>query len=220
MCGRFTLRTTAGEVAEVFGLLDAFDLSARYNVAPSQSVLAIRLNADHKREPAFLKWGLIPSWAKKPSIGYKMINARSETVAEKPAFRSAFKRSRCLIVADGFYEWKKVGQAKQPFYIRLKHDRPFAFAGLAEHWQHDDKTIDSCTIITTGPNELMAGIHDRMPVILAPHDYNLWLDAEFKGQEKLQSLLRSYPADQMTAYAVSTIVNNPRNDMAECVVEV
>ena len=121
-----------------------------------------------------------------------MINARAETVAEKPSFRSAFKRGRCLVVADGFYEWKKTGKAKQPLYIRLKDEHPFAFAGLAEHWHRGDRVIDSCTIITTDPNELMADIHDRMPVILSPDDYDLWLDPEFEGKEKLLSLLRPY----------------------------
>ena len=216
MCGRFTLRSNQRAIAEVFGLADIPLIEPRYNVAPSQAVAAIKLH-EGQRRLSFLKWGLVPSWADDPSIGNRMLNARSETVAEKPAFRSAFKKHRCLIVADGFYEWQKNGKAKQPFYIRLKDGRPFAFAGLAEHWHRDDKTIDSCTVITTGPNELMADIHDRMPVILSPEDYDLWLDPEFQGKEKLLSLLKPYPADEMTAYPVSTIVNSPRNETPECV---
>ena len=209
-------KTAAGKVAKAFQLDGVPDLSPRYNIAPTQQVLAIQLR-DGKRQASFLHWGLIPSWANDPAIGNRMINARADGVAIKPSFRSAFKKSRCLIVADGFYEWQKTGKAKQPFYIRLKDDRPFAIAGLAEHWHRDEKTIDSCTIITTEPNELTATVHDRMPVILAPADYDLWLDPEFQDKEKLQSLLRPYPADEMTAYPVSTLVNSPRNENPMCI---
>ncbi len=191
----------------------------RYNIAPTQSVAAIRLR-DGRRQLSFLHWGLIPSWANDASIGNRLINARADAVADKPSFRSAFKKSRCLVVADGFYEWKKAGKAKRPFYIRLKDEQPFAFAGLAEHWHRGDQVIESCTIITTEPNELMADIHDRMPVILSPKEYDLWLDPEFEGKEKLLSMLRSYPADEMMAYPVSTVVNSPRNEKAECVVPI
>jgi putative SOS response-associated peptidase YedK len=166
MCGRFTLRTSAQEVAKTFGLVEVPDLRPRFNVAPTQQVLTITLR-DVKRQAIFRQWGLVPSWADDPKIGYRMTNARAETVAAKPAFRSAFKRSRCLVVADGFYEWKKAGKAKQPFYIRFTKDRPFAFAGLAEHWSRNDETIESCTFFTTDPNELMAEIHDlRHPMTL------------------------------------------------------
>jgi putative SOS response-associated peptidase YedK len=218
MCGRFTLRTSAQEVAKTFGLLEVPDLRLRYNVAPTQQVLTITLQ-DGKRQGRLRRWGLVPSWADDPKIGYRMINARAETVADKPAFRSAFKRSRCLVVADGFYEWKKGAdtKTKQPYYIRLKKDRPFAFAGLAEHWTRNGEAIDSCTLITTDPNELMAEIHDRMPVILPPEDYDLWLDPEFEGKEKLLSLLRPYPADEMKAYPISALVNSPKNDVAACI---
>lgn len=218
MCGRFTLRTSPQEVAKTFQLADA-DVplfSPRYNIAPTQQVLAIRLR-DGKRQASFLHWGLIPSWASDPSVGNRMINARGESVADKPSFRSAFNRSRCLVVTDGFYEWQKTGKAKQPFFIRLKKDQPFAFAGLAEHWHRGDQTIDSCTLITTDANDLMADIHDRMPVILSPADYDLWLDPEFQDKAKLQSLLRPYLDGEMTAYPVSTIVNNPRNETAACI---
>jgi putative SOS response-associated peptidase YedK len=219
MCGRFTLRTPARAVAEAFGLIPAPDLQQRFNIAPTQQVATIRRDPQHGgRQLSFLKWGLIPSWAADPSIGSRMINARADSVATKPAFRSAFKRSRCLVVADGFYEWKKVGTTKQPFFIRLKDDRPFAFAGLAEHWHRGDQTIDSCSIITTEPNSLMAEIHDRMPAILSPAEYDLWLDADFQGYDMLLSMLRPYPADEMVAHAVSTLVNNPKNDSDQCAV--
>jgi putative SOS response-associated peptidase YedK len=216
MCGRFTLRVSAQEVAQVFQVDGVPEFTPRFNVAPTQQVLAIRLRDGH-RQASFHQWGLIPSWADDPKIGYRMINARADGVAVKPSFRSAFKRSRCLIVADGFYEWKKNGKAKQPYFIRLKSDKPFAFAGLAEHWHRDDKTIDSATIITTEPNELTATVHDRMPVILSPNDYDLWLDPEFEDKEKLQSLLRPYPAVEMTAFPVSTLVNSPKNENPACI---
>jgi putative SOS response-associated peptidase YedK len=146
-----------------------------------------------------------------------MINARAESVAMNPAYRNAFKKGRCLVVADGFYEWKKVGKNKQPFFIRLKDDEPFAFAGLSEHWHRGDQTIDACAVITTEPNELMEGIHDRMPVILSPEDYDLWLEPDFHGQRKLLEMLKPYPAEEMEAFPVSTVVNNPRNETEECV---
>jgi putative SOS response-associated peptidase YedK len=216
MCGRYTLRSNPRAVAEAFGLDDIPLFEPRYNIAPTQNVAAIQLK-DGKRHLSFLHWGSIPSWADDPSIGNRMINARADGVADKPSFRSAFKKRRCLVVADGFYEWKKEGKAKQPFLITLKSGKPFAFSGLAEHWHRGDQVIDSCTIITTEPNELMADIHDRMPVILPPSDYNLWLDPEFQGKERLLSMLGSYPAKEMKAIPVSTVVNNPRNEKPECV---
>ncbi len=217
MCGRFTLRTPANQVAEAFGMLPFADLRPRYNIAPSQPVAVIRLTQADGRELAFLKWGLVPSWADDPAIGYKMINARGDTVATKPSFRKAFKVRRCLVVADGFYEWRKSDGKKQPHYIRLKDDRPFAFAGLWEHWGRDGQEVDSCTIITTDANELMAPIHNRMPVIVAPTDYDVWLDPAIQEVERLQPLMRPFPAGEMTAYPVSTVVNNPRNELAQCV---
>ena len=203
-------------IAAAFELPDVPDFSSRYNVAPTQQVLAIR-SRDDVRSLSLLRWGLIPSWADSPAVGSKLINARADTVATKPAFRSAFKKSRRLIVADGFYEWQAVGKAKQPYFIRSKDDRPFAFAGLAEHWGKGGETIDSCTIITTEPNELMVPFHDRMPVILRPDDYDAWLDPDCQDVAKIQRLLRQYPADEMVAYPVSTLVNSPRNETPECV---
>jgi putative SOS response-associated peptidase YedK len=218
MCGRFTLRTPTKAIVEAFGLIDAPDLKPRFNIAPTQPVAAIRLDPDTgTRQLSMFRWGLIPSWADDPSIGYRMINARAESVAMKPAYRSAFNKGRCLIVADGFYEWKKTGKNKQPFFVRLKDDEPFAFAGLSEHWHRGDQVIESCAIITTEPNELMEGIHDRMPVILSPEDYELWLEPDFHGQGKLLEMLKPYPAEDMEAYPVSTVVNNPRNEVQECI---
>ena len=189
----------------------------RYNIAPTQSVLAIRRQSQTlSRELVLLRWGLIPSWAKDEKIGHSLINARAETVAEKPSFRSAFKKSRCLIVADGFYEWRNVDGKKQPYFIHLKNDQPFAFAGLAERWKSDGKTIESCAIVTTEPNSLMAELHNRMPAIISPTDYDCWLDPEFQSREELLAMLRPYAAEEMAAHPVSTWVNNPRHESAQC----
>lgn len=217
MCGRFTLRTPAKDVAAFFELGDVPDLVLRYNIAPSQSVAAVRLNpAAGRRELVLLHWGLIPFWADDPKIGYSTINARAETVSSKPSFRQAFKKRRCLIVADGFYEWQKTGGKKQPFLIHRQDDRPFAFAGLWERWKRDDVEIESCTIIVTEPNDLLKPIHDRMPVILAPGDFDLWLDPTVDSLPRLESLLKPYPAEAMEAYPVSTGVNNPASDTPQC----
>jgi putative SOS response-associated peptidase YedK len=218
MCGRFTLRTPTKAIVEAFDLTEALDLSPRHNIAPTQQVAAIRLDPHQRtRQLSLLRWGLVPSWADDPAIGNRLINARAETVAVKPAFRHAFQKGRCLVLADGFYEWKKTGSTKQPFYVRLRDDGPFAFAGLSEHWQRAAQTIDSCTIITTEANELMEGIHNRMPVILSRDDYGLWLDGDFHGQAKLLEMLRPFPAEEMEAYPVSTLVNSPRNETAACI---
>jgi putative SOS response-associated peptidase YedK len=206
------------KVAELFGLDETPDVELRYNVAPTQQVVAVRLRPDaEKRELVLLRWGLIPHWADDPSIGNRMINARAETVADKPAYRQAFKKRRCLVVADGFYEWKKIDGKKQPYYIRLKDDRPFGFAGLWERWNREGEEIQSCTIITTEPNELMKPIHNRMPVIVPSGDYDRWLDPEFEDGEALRQVLQCYSSDAMEAYPVSTLVNNPRNETAGCI---
>lgn len=218
MCGRFTLRTPMNKVAELFGLDETPAAEPRYNVAPTQQVAAVRIGSTAKvREVAFLRWGLIPHWADDPSIGNRMINARAETVASKPSFRQAFKKRRCLVVADGFYEWQKADGKKQPYYIHLKNDQPFGFAGLWERWNREGKGIQSCTIITTEPNELMKPIHNRMPVIVQQEDYDRWLNPAFEDGKALQQVLRRYPTELMEAYPVSTVVNNPRNDVAECI---
>lgn len=218
MCGRFTLRTPMTRIAKIFGLDETTDIEPRYNVAPTQQVVAIRLDpAAENRELALLRWGLIPRWADDPSIGNRMINARAETVAGKPSFRQAFKKRRCLVVADGFFEWKKIGGKKQPYYIHLKDDQPFGFAGLWERWNREGEEIQSCTIITTEPNELMKPIHNRMPVIVQSTDYDRWLDPDFEDGKALQQVLRRYPAELMEAYPVSTLVNNPRNEAPGCI---
>jgi putative SOS response-associated peptidase YedK len=165
-----------------------------------------------------LRWGLVPPWAEDQKIGNRLINARAETAAGKPSFRAAFKRRRCLVPADGFYEWQKVGRAKQPYYIRLKDGAPFAFAGLWEHWQGaDGEIIESCTLLTTEANDLMRPIHERMPVMLKPEDFGRWLDRDAPAGKALAALLCPYPAEAMTAYPVSAHVNNPRNDGPACV---
>ncbi|MEO6308774.1 MAG: SOS response-associated peptidase [Nitrospiraceae bacterium] len=218
MCGRFTQTATPEVIAEHFHLDEPPLFTPRYNIAPSQQVAAIRFNAETTtRECVMLRWGLIPSWAKDPKIGNQCINAKAETVAEKPSFRSAFKKRRCLVVADGFYEWQVQGTRKQPMWIGLRDRRPFAFAGLWEHWSpNDGEPIESCTIITTEPNELMQPIHNRMPVILAPSSYDQWLDPAFQNIETLNGLLRPYPSEELTAHPVSTLVNNPRHDAPQC----
>jgi len=216
MCGRFTLRTPNKELSLLFGV-EMPQLRLRYNIAPSQEIATIRQNEGGQREGALLKWGLIPSWSKVPKSSYSTINARAETVTQKPAYRSAFKKRRCLILADGFYEWQKTDGTKQPMYIHMQDDEPFAFAGLWERWRKDDQEIESCTIIVTEANELMEPFHDRMPVILSPDAYDLWLDPEFEGKEKLQELLRPFPSEEMEAYPVSTLVNSPKNDVEECI---
>lgn len=212
MCGRFTLRSSIKEIAESLEITSVKikEEKARYNIAPTQDIMATREGGEG-RELVSLHWGLVPSWAKDPTIGARMINARSETVTEKPSFREAFHRRRCLIPSSGFYEWRREGTRKQPFYFRMKDDRPFAFAGLWEQWE-GDKVIESCTILTTEANELLAPVHDRMPVIVAPEDYELWLDSTISKTERLKPLLRPYPAEMMDSYPVSSNVNNPRND--------
>lgn len=219
MCGRFTRKENMHHLAELLGLKALPPLPPRYNIAPSQWVACVRTNLEtRQRECRELKWGLVPSWAKDPSIGNKLINARGETVAEKPAFRKAFTHQRCLVLADGFYEWKREGKTKQPYYIRFKDHRLFTFAGLWERWEKNGaEPLESCTLITTGPNALMAPIHHRMPVILGSKDYDDWLDPSLQTVERINVLLRPFPSDEMKAYPVSPIVNNLQNDQPECV---
>ena len=219
MCGRFTLFVDPKDLMEAFPGFEApLEWTPRYNIAPSQPVAVIPNDGQNKIE--FFQWGLIPSWAKDPKIGNRMINARAETLAEKPSFRAAYRRRRCLVLADGFYEWRKEPgrRAKTPMYIRLRSGQPFAFAGLWETWRSPgDRTIFSCNIITTEPNPLVAEIHNRMPVILEPQAYDLWLDPAEQSPERLGVWLKPYPASEMTAYAVSTLVNNPANDSPGCI---
>ncbi len=220
MCGRFTLTLTGEQLSLAFPWLGvSADLKPRYNIAPSQMVPVVP-NREQLQLEQF-RWGLIPFWAKDPAIGNRMINARAETLAEKPSFRTAFSRRRCLVLADGFYEWQSVpGQrGKTPFYIRLASDQPFGFAGLWDSWRSPDGSrLDSCAIVTTRPNELLAPIHNRMPVILHPDDYRRWLDPAEVHPSTLQPLLQPYPASEMIAFPVSTVVNDPRNDVQECTI--
>lgn len=219
MCGRFTLFEPAEELAQVFGLPGADLPRPRYNIAPSQPVAAVRLSPEGgERELALLRWGLVPSWAKDPSIGNRMINARAETVTEKPAFRSAFRSRRCLVPANGFYEWKRAQGRKQPYYVRMRDGRPFAMAGLWERWQGPSgSAIESCLLVTTQANTLLAPIHDRMPAILSPGDYDSWLSAPGAEGLRLLSLFRPYPPEEMAALEVGTRVNNPANDFPELI---
>jgi putative SOS response-associated peptidase YedK len=219
MCGRFTLFTPASRLAEVFLPGEVAAVAPRYNIAPGQPVLAVRASLPAgRREFATPRWGLIPAWAKDASIGNRLINARAETVAEKPAFRRAYRERRCLIPADGFYEWKREGAAKRPFYVRMRDGAPFAFAGLWERWQGaGGEAAETCAILTTDPNELLAPIHDRMPLILPPENYDAWLDPSVRSPERIAPLLRPYPADPMEAYPVGREVNRPTTDGPSCI---
>jgi putative SOS response-associated peptidase YedK len=224
MCGRFTLTADVATLQNSFPFVNMPEgvdvgLHPRFNIAPSQPVAVIP--NDGKNRLDFFVWGLIPSWSKDPSIGNRLINARAETVLEKPSFRNAFRRRRCLIPADGFYEWRQEGRGKTPMYIHLASGKPFALAGLWETWNAPDGSqVLSCTILTTQPNELMASIHNRMPVILPPEAYPLWLEAGEPDTDRLVGLLKPYPAQEMQAYPVSPMVNSPKNDSAELIVPV
>jgi putative SOS response-associated peptidase YedK len=220
MCGRFTLRAPESRLKSDFEVEELPPVEARYNIAPTQNVLAIH-ETSGSRQVKLLRWGLIPSWAKDAAMGSRLINARSETVTEKPAFREAFKHRRCLIPADGFYEWQPVTNRKQPYFFRLKDDRPFAFAGLWESWKGaSGERVESCSILTTEANELLRGVHDRMPLILHPEDYELWLDDDARKREMLKELLRPYAASEMVAHPVGALINNPKSQGAELIKEV
>lgn len=221
MCGRFTLTQSGETLAEVFQLDAALDIAPRYNIAPTQPVAVVLCpEQTPHRHLSHMRWGLIPSWAKDPTIGNRLINARAETVGQKPSFRTAFKRRRCLIPADGFYEWQRQGnrKAKQPFYIFLKEHQPFAFAGLWEQWTDPNSggEVETCTLLTTEPNRLMASMHNRMPVILAPEHYDRWLESGYFHAPILQGMLTPLPEQQMDFYPVSTLVNSPAHETPDC----
>lgn len=222
MCGRYTITVTIEELLLRY-FLDPntpLALQPRYNIAPTQMVPAV-LNDGERNRIGELKWGLVPSWAKEPSIGSKMINARAETISEKPAFRGLITRKRCILPADGFYEWRKNGDKKQPYRIVLQRVQIFSLAGLYETWVGPNgEKVSTCTIITTEPNALMASIHDRMPVILRPDDESVWLDRRNQDNDLLQSLLVPYDAKDMRAYPVSAAVGNVKNNQPDLIEEV
>jgi putative SOS response-associated peptidase YedK len=214
MCGRYALRTPPKSLGKAFGVEEVPDYEARFNIAPTQTIAGVRQTPDG-REMKFLKWGLVPSWAKDASMGARLINARSETVTEKPSFREAFKRRRCLIPADGFYEWVRAGGKKQPYFFRLRDEQPFGFAGLWGRWESGDGAIiESCTILTTEANDVLKPVHDRMPVIIHPEDYELWLDDDERRTDLRRDLLQPFPAEEMLGHLVSTLVNSARSQGA------
>lgn len=221
MCGRFTLTATVEEIMRRFDIQSFLDeelYAPSFNIAPSQSVLAV-INDGSSNRMGFLKWGLVPPWANDLSIGNKMINARAETVTEKPSFRNAFKKKRCLVIADSFYEWKRHSdQSKTPMRIHLKSNELFAMAGLWEaHRGKDGKMLYSCSVITTEPNELMKNIHDRMPVILKREDEPAWLNPDMADTVELKSLLVPFDENLMESYEVSSLVNSPKNNSIELI---
>ena len=221
MCGRYSLST------DIEGLSGRFDFKAtglpyasRFNIAPTQQVLTVT-NDGTENQAQMMKWGLIPFWAKDPKIGNRSINARADTLHERPVFRQAFQKRRCLVIADGFYEWMKGGNGKVPMRITLKSGEPFGFAGLWETWKSPEgELIQTCSIVTTTPNELMAPIHDRMPVILSRNSECLWLDPAQQDTYTLKSLLTPYIAADMEAYTVSSLVNSPKNDTPDLITRV
>lgn len=213
MCGRYELHSTPAAIALAFGLGRPPDVRARYNVAPMTDVPIVRLNADGERELVRVRWGLVPRWAKDTSIGNKLINARGETIAEKPSFRMAYRRHRCLLPADGFYEWRAAGgehARKQPLHIGMKDGALFAMGGLYERWlSPEGEVLDTCTIVTTPANELLRPVHDRMPMIVAARDYGRWLDPADAG---VAELIAPYPSAEMAYYPISARVNSVRHD--------
>lgn len=219
MCGRYTLTDVSPElIKRIFLLQNLPDLRPRYNIAPTQDVLVIRETAAGERTADFLRWGLVPSWARDETIGNRMINLRSETVYEKHGFRGSLRSRRCLVVADGFYEWQKVGDRKQPVWIRREDGAPFGLGGIWDHWTAPDSTtLESCSIITTEPSEFMAPYHDRMPLIVPEQDYSVWLDTEVRDHLQLTDMLRPYTRPDLSAVLVTTRVNNPSNDDAGCI---
>ena len=218
MCGRFALAKTSEEIADYFSLKQLPDLPPRYNIAPSQQI-AVIIHKDEfpERKLVMMRWGLIPSWAKDEKIGYKMINARAETVSEKPAFRSAFKKRRCLIPTDGFYEWWHKGKSKQPYFVTMKNKGLFAFAGIWDRWKSPTgEIVESCSIVTTDANSLIGKIHDRMPVIIQRESFGTWLNP-VQSEIGLKQYMRPFSPYKMTTYPVSNMVNSPQNDSPACI---
>lgn len=220
MCGRFVANIPADELRKIFRLLEVPQLEPRFNVAPNQQVVVVRNDGDHNHLD-LLKWGFVPSWSKDLSFGSHLINARSETVAEKPTFRHAIKYRRCIIPCSGFYEWDHSGGKKQPYFIQMADQTPMCLAGLWESWKApDDSMIETFAILTTVANKLVATIHDRMPVVLNPDSFTLWLSRNMHDHEQLQPLLQPFPATEMTVHKVPDLVNNPRFDSPACIAQV
>ncbi|MEO2004925.1 MAG: SOS response-associated peptidase [Candidatus Poribacteria bacterium] len=218
MCGRFVTTFDPEMIQRLFDLSDAPEIPERYNVTPTQPIYAVRMGQGGVRESAYLQWGLIPSWAKDMSMGARMINARSETVAEKPSFKAAFKRRRCIVPITGFYEWQKVSGGKQPHFIRSVDGEPLALAAIWEVWTKGEEAyIESCALLTTDANETLAPVHHRMPVILDPDVWDIWLDPALEKPSDVLPLLGPCPDEQIEAYPVSRYVNSPRNDDAKCI---
>jgi putative SOS response-associated peptidase YedK len=222
VCGRFVTIIPPEILAKIFGLIEVPRVEPRYNVAPTQNIGVVRCcdDSSHNRFDV-LKWGLVPSWSKDLSFGSHLINARSETVAEKPTFRHAIKYRRCIVPTSGFFEWDHSGGKKQPYYIHLANHSPMCLAGLWESWKAPDGSeLETFTILTTAANNLVEPIHDRMPVILYPDTFNLWLSHNMHNPEQLKPLYTPFPADEMTAYKVPDLVNNPRFDSPACIAQV
>jgi putative SOS response-associated peptidase YedK len=218
MCGRFTLHTPESRLREVFNLdqSESLGLEPRYNIAPSQLVPMIR-DTDAGREMVMTKWGLVPHWSRESNTRYSTINARIESVAEKPAYRAPFKHRRCLIPADGFYEWKVIDGRKVPHHIRMRDGGVFALAGLWDHWEGDGESLDSCSIIVMPANDVMKTLHERMPAIIAPANYDLWLDRRVSDKDEIMGYLDSTPSSRLVTYPVSSRVNSPMHDDKHCI---
>jgi len=219
MCGRFVLEHSPSQLMKVYRLSTIPDLSPRYNIAPSQQIAVVRQQSGGDRDLSFLQWGLIPSWSKDSAIGHKMINARSETVHEKPSFKQAFHARRCIIPASGFYEWEKSGKEKIPHYIHLRDGDVMSLAGLWERWKSPEgQELETCTILTTAADSLVKRLHDRMPVILNRAEFDIWLDRENDDVNRLTELFLPYPSDQLEEYIVTRDVNSPSNDSPGCII--
>lgn len=217
MCGRFSLATAPVAVAAVFELEEIPALSPRYNIAPTQQIAAIRQTESGKRELIPLRWGLVPPWAEDISIGSRMLNARAESIIEKRSYNRPLASRRCLIPADGFFEWQKIGRARQALYFRVDDGQPFGIAGLWEKWSRGSDSCESCTLITTEANNLVRTAHDRMPVILLPEHYAAWLDSSHHPPKNVLPLLCPFPPERMKATSVGTRVHSPLHDDPECI---
>lgn len=219
MCGRFVLTTTTEQIRQSFGVSDVPSIAARYNIAPTQDIVAICQNGDGYRHVRTFRWGLVPHWAKDAAIGDKMINARSETVHDKPSFRQPIRFHRCLVPASGFVEWmRQPDGSKQPFYIQRKDGKLLAMAGIWDTWKGPQQVIASCSILTTTANSLVARLHDRMPVLLSPSEYDQWLDRGITDPQQLKGMYAPYPAEPLQAIPISDLINNPRHDSPDCLV--